>query len=107
MTDRKKPGLAFWITVPLVAVLAYIVSIGPATWIEARIEARLWAQENWEDWAEELPSILDNAYRPVLWTAYRCPEVLQNALGWYLSIGLPPGEDATFDEESIIRGTIL
>jgi hypothetical protein len=107
MTDRKKPGVAFWITVPLIAMLAYIGSIGPATWIEARIEARLWKEGDWQDWAEDLPSILDKAYRPVLWTAYRCPDFLQNALRWYLSIGLPPGEDAMFDEGSIMRGTVL
>jgi hypothetical protein len=29
MTDRKKPGMAFWATVVLVAALAYPLSIGP------------------------------------------------------------------------------
>jgi hypothetical protein len=104
---RKKPGVAFWTTVPLVAVLVYVGSIGPATWIETRIEDRFSREEDWEDWAEDSHSILENAYRPVIWTAHRCPEFLQNSLRWYLSIGLPAGEEASFDEESIFRGTVL
>jgi hypothetical protein len=95
MTDRKKPGVAFWATVVAVTVLAYPLSIGPATWLEARYST------------EDSPSILDSVYRPVLWTAHRSPDFVKNSLEWYLSIGLPAGEDATFDEESIIRGTVL
>ena len=33
MTDRKKPGVAFWATVGLVVVLAYVLSVGPAQWL--------------------------------------------------------------------------
>jgi hypothetical protein len=34
MTDRKKPGVAFWAIVALVAVLvAYPLSLGPACWL--------------------------------------------------------------------------
>jgi hypothetical protein len=32
-TDRKKPGVAFWITSILIAVLAYPLSFGPACWL--------------------------------------------------------------------------
>lgn len=95
MTDRKKPSAGFWMTVVLVAMLVYSGSIGPATWIEAR-----YATEDSHD-------VLENAYRPVLWTAHRGPDFLQNALRWYLSIGLAAGDDADFDEESIMIGTIL
>ena len=35
-SDRKKPGVAFWASVVLVAVLAYPLSIGPACWIASR-----------------------------------------------------------------------
>lgn len=30
MSDRKKPGAAFWATVALVAMLLYVASFGPA-----------------------------------------------------------------------------
>jgi hypothetical protein len=36
--ERKKPGVAFWATVVLVAVLAYPLSFGPACWLCSRIE---------------------------------------------------------------------
>jgi hypothetical protein len=36
MTDRKKPGMAFWATVAVVAVLAYPLSFGPVCWITSR-----------------------------------------------------------------------
>jgi hypothetical protein len=37
MTDRKKPGLAFWTTVVAVVVLAYPLSMGPACWASSRV----------------------------------------------------------------------
>src|SRR5262245_61802724 len=36
MTDRTKPGVAFWATVVVVVVLAYAISFGPACWITSR-----------------------------------------------------------------------
>jgi hypothetical protein len=36
MTSRKKPGVAFWTTVKVVAVLvAYPLSFGPACWFNS------------------------------------------------------------------------
>ena len=38
MSDRKKPGVAFWATVVVVvALVAYPLSFGPACWITSRI----------------------------------------------------------------------
>ena len=37
MTDRKKPGLAFWATVVVVlALVVYPLSFGPACWTAVR-----------------------------------------------------------------------
>jgi len=33
--DRKKPGVAFWATVGLVAVVLYVLSLLPIWWLEA------------------------------------------------------------------------
>jgi hypothetical protein len=44
MTDCKKPGLAFWATVVLVAV-AYPLSYGPVGWICERPNCPEWFQE--------------------------------------------------------------
>jgi hypothetical protein len=35
--SRKKPGVAFWATVLVVAGLAYPLSVGPACWASSRI----------------------------------------------------------------------
>jgi hypothetical protein len=32
--EHKKPTTGFWISIVLVAVLVYVVSFGPAVWIE-------------------------------------------------------------------------
>ena len=32
MTDRKKPGVAFWASVVVVVPLLYVLSTGPAIW---------------------------------------------------------------------------
>ena len=40
MTDRKKPGMAFWVTVALVAVLVgYPLRFGPPSLLEAGADA--------------------------------------------------------------------
>jgi hypothetical protein len=38
MTDRKKPGVAFWATVVFALPVLYILSFGPACWIASRTE---------------------------------------------------------------------
>src|SRR5260370_40830104 len=59
MTDRKKPGVAFWITVALVVVLAvYSLSFGPACWIHER-----------KGIGESTIPIL---YYPIIWISERC-----------------------------------
>ena len=37
MTDRKKPGVAFWATVAVVVVLLYPLSTGPAAWLRMHV----------------------------------------------------------------------
>ena len=41
MTDRKKPGVAFWVAVPLAVVALYILSFGPACWLTAGRHGRM------------------------------------------------------------------
>jgi hypothetical protein len=36
MTDRKKPGPAFWLTIVLVAVLVYPLSLPQAAWLVSK-----------------------------------------------------------------------
>src|SRR5262249_3491416 len=46
MTDRKKPGVAFWATVMVVVLLeAYPLSLGPNFWLAERGAIPVWADE--------------------------------------------------------------
>jgi hypothetical protein len=67
MTDRKKPGVAFWASV-VVAVLIYPLSFGPACWICTRSPmVEIW----------DFP---DRAYQPILWAWKEGPKPMRNAI---------------------------
>jgi hypothetical protein len=70
MTDRKKPGMAFWASVALVVVLAYPLSFGPACW--------LYSYGN-------LPGrTVARVYRPILLLSQnRSPAPVRDFLFWY------------------------
>jgi hypothetical protein len=71
--EQRKPGVAFWSTVVLVAVLAYPVSFGPACWIVS--------------WAGSGSRILATAYRPIIWVWDHGPRSLNDPLHWYTRLG--------------------
>jgi hypothetical protein len=98
MTDRKKPGVAFWATVALVVPLLYAASFGPACWLTSHLEYG----------ADLLPII----YRPIVATimtdqqkekqqcaAYswmegrseKVPVVPEGRLARFASLGAPAG----------------
>ncbi len=86
MTDRKKPGVAFWVTVVVVVVL-YPLSFGPITGYMNR-------QQDWSKLAVQ-------AYWPLGWLATTGPGVIRKPLAWYLWLfaegretpGVPVGPD--------------
>ena len=76
MTDRKKPGVAFWSTMVVVVVLlAYPLSFGPACWITARTGIGVYT--------------LQRVYRPILYAMSRSRSVA-NLCRWYAESGAPP-----------------
>jgi hypothetical protein len=78
--DRKKPGMAFWATVVVVAVLvAYPLSEGPAFWIMERLPKRQ---------ASRMRGACRYVYAPVDWAFLDCGPDWLKELGWgYLSWG--------------------
>ncbi len=72
MTSRKKPSAGFWITVALVAVLAYPASFGPACWISSRSGIG--------------GSVVNFAYQPMLGMAFEGPEVIRRGTLWYVQL---------------------
>jgi hypothetical protein len=81
MTDRKKPGMAFWATIVVVVVLvAYPLSLGPAVWLTAR------------GYFNE--SAVQSYYLPILWSASQA-EPLENGVTWWGTLGVPDGKAVT------------
>ena len=73
MTDRKKPGVAFWTTVLVAVCLAgYPLSFGPACWVSSR-------SENWK---------ISTFYWPIQTYVPYCPGGAA-ALAWYAKLGIP------------------
>jgi hypothetical protein len=81
MTDRKKPGVAFWATVIVVALLAYPLSFGPACWAYK--------------WGFLGKVRLRSIYAPVFDHETDIPRNVRRVAGWY------SGPDA-YDRDMIV-----
>jgi hypothetical protein len=74
MTDRKKPGVAFWATVVVVvALVGYPLSFGPACWIATRYDS--------------LRGFVNSIYHPAAWAYFKTPEIVGRAIIWYANVG--------------------
>jgi hypothetical protein len=73
MTDRKKPGVAFWTTVTatVLMLLVYPLSAGPAAWMMTH---RLF------------PIFMIWLYTPLNWVYERGPEPIRMAFRWYVDL---------------------
>jgi hypothetical protein len=71
-SDRKKPGVAFWATVSLVAMLAYPLSVGPAEWLRHHG----WIPESMWD-------AIGTFYGPLAWIYANGPQPLRDVVDWY------------------------
>ena len=83
-TDRKKPGVAFWATVVVVALVVYVASFGPACWLA--FDGRL------------SKTVVAEAYRPVIRAANVAPAPILGLVTAYsgarpfaFSLSEPPG----------------
>ena len=85
LSDRK-PTVGFWITVTLVvALIAYPLGIGPASWISSRVTG--------------LVPAVEIAYRPILRIWGNCPLPVINFLHWYTQLGAKAGWYWTASDE--------
>jgi hypothetical protein len=100
MTDRKKPGWAFWAAVVLVALpVLYVLSFGPACWISSRlghgggllptIYRPLVATMRIGEEAKERQ--ICAAYSWMVGRPERVPVVPEGRLAWFASLGAPIG----------------
>jgi hypothetical protein len=75
-SDRKKPGVAFWATVALVAVLVgYPLSAGPAIWIAMRTSDEVL-----------LSHPVNRLYAPVWWFCDHGPRPIRDLACWSLNL---------------------
>jgi hypothetical protein len=85
--DRKRPTAGFWISVVLVAALAYPLSFGPACWISSRLNAGT--------------SAVTLVYRPIAWFLREdCAGPLDSAVRWYAGVGAA-SENWVWDSDDI------
>ena len=88
MTNRKKPGWAFWTTVALVAVMvAYPLSFGPACWWSwhGGMDIDYDRDYSSEDFEPRAPIV----YWPLGWMAVNGPAPIGRSICWYATIGAP------------------
>jgi hypothetical protein len=81
MTNRKKPGVAFWATVVLIAMLVgYPLSFGPACW---------WFLGPMPPHAIATASanFAHRMYWPAGWFAVYAPNSVGDAIFWYAGLG--------------------
>jgi len=77
MTDRKKPGVAFWATVAVVAMLiGDPLSFGPA----CRVTSRMTYPH----------AIFETTYQPLAWNAEKIGQPSWLILNRYAQLGMPP-----------------
>jgi len=75
MTDRKKPGVAFWVTVVVGLSLLYAISYLPATWLR---------RQDWSpEWVDDVYLCI---YAPVTWIDEYGPDVARRFLRWYTGL---------------------
>jgi hypothetical protein len=76
MTNRKKPGWAFW-TVVVVVLVVYPLSMGPASWLGRQAGSPFW-----------LSRAIAAIYQPLWWIEGRLPQFVSDQqaryLGWWI-----------------------
>jgi hypothetical protein len=82
-THRKKPGVAFWASVVLVAVLAYPLSYGPVMWITVRSRGRILGLH-----------VFFTLYEPIR-LASKFSRSFGSVMDSYAKVGLPAGVSFT------------
>ena len=79
MTDREKPGVAFWETMVLSLLVLYALSFGPACWATSRGIIEMW--------------FTDHMYSPIIWISGHSPPAIHNGAQWYAEVGCSDDSD--------------
>ncbi len=82
MTPHKQPGVAFWATIVVVVGLVYVLSIGPATWLNER---RYLSN-----------GTVTTLYAPVFVVYEYGPRPIRRATDWYLAFWSKKSDEGIF-----------
>ena len=75
MTDRKKPGVAFWATVVASMPVLYVLGFGPACWLVDR------------GWLTGRPrELAGDFYTPIVWAYVYGPSSVSHTIEWYATL---------------------
>ena len=72
-SDRKKPGMAFWASMAVVGLVLYVLSVGPAVWLQFDVLP------------ESTFPAFEFVYGPLGFAA-RQTEPTNKALDWYIGL---------------------
>ena len=75
MSDRKKPGVAFWVTVGLALLILYVASAGPVGWLSRR-----------DFMSDAAISAAKRFYWPLMWAQESGPKPIRDAINWYTNL---------------------
>ena len=89
MTDRKEPGVAFWASAVLVAVLAYPLSFGPACWRVPKSSDESDKLSTWSVLGSAPKPHAPSIYWPLGWIALNGPKPLGDLVCWYATLYRP------------------
>src|SRR5262245_57866410 len=83
MSDRKKPGMAFWVTVVVaVALVVYPLSFGPACWVAQPSEQKFTSILAWNFTYEPVANP-PRVYFPLCWLVVHGPRPIALPLRRY------------------------
>jgi hypothetical protein len=73
---RKKPGVAFWVTVVVLMMLVgYPLSFGPLVWLDNRVSIPMWQHD-----------CADAFFYPLTWICIHYPTPFGEMLDWYANL---------------------
>jgi hypothetical protein len=80
---KKKPGVAFWASVVVVALLAYPLSFGPACWLTAQPWQNVFNNDGWD-----MPPRWMQIYRPFGVILNEGDSPIKSAVNWWATFGI-------------------
>ena len=73
--ERDQPTIGTWIILPMIALVPYVLSIGPAAWCHIQLGKPEW-----------FSYCFQALYLPLIILVVCGPEQLGQALGWYVAL---------------------